>query len=136
MPRVVFVCVHNAGRSQIAEAMFNQLAPAPLRAASAGTEPAAQVNPVVAQALSEIGLDISGRTPQLLTPELLGDRPLVVTMGCGVDRRCPALLGVRVDEDWDLPDPSGQPLEVVRSLRDQIRVRVEELIRRLSHGGV
>jgi arsenate reductase len=123
---VIFACVHNAGRSQMAAAFFNQLAdPARARALSAGTTPGDHVHPEVVAVMREEGIDLSGARPQKLTTELAGQAQLLITMGCGDE--CPYLPGVRRD-DWPLDDPKGQPVERVRSIRDDIRARVEALI--------
>ena len=123
---VVFACVHNAGRSQMAAAWFNALAdPARARAISAGTQPADRVHPAVVEAMREAGIDIAAARPQLLTPELARGAALLVTMGCG--DQCPFVPGLE-KEDWPLPDPKDQPIERVRSVRDEIRRRVTELI--------
>ena len=129
MPRVViFACVHNAGRSQMAAAFFNLLAdPRQATAVSAGTEPAARVHPEVVGVMQEVGIDLSGASPTRLTTDLAAGASLLVTMGCG--EACPAVPGLR-REDWPLPDPKGQPMARVREIRDTIRVRVAELIRR------
>ena len=125
---VLFACVHNAGRSQIAAAWFNHLAdPAKARAISAGTEPGPRVHPEVAEAMNEAGIDLSGATPRKLTPELAQQVQVLVTMGCG--DKCPYVPGVRI-EDWPLQDPKGQPIERVREIRDEIRQRVTHLITR------
>jgi arsenate reductase (thioredoxin) len=128
MGRVVFACRHNAGRSQIAAALFNRDAePDRARAVSAGTTPAAQVHPEVAAVMGEIGIDLSRATPQLLTTELVGGAALLITMGCGEE--CPYLPGVEV-EDWPLEDPKGLPIERVRAIRDDIEERVTTLLQR------
>lgn len=125
--RVVFACVHNAGRSQMAAALFNRAAdPAKAVAESAGTDPGDQVHPVVAEALHEIGIDLSGVRPQRLTPELAEGAAWLVTMGCG--DRCPVVPGARRD-DWPLPDPKGQPIVEVRRIREDIAARVERFVR-------
>lgn len=127
---VLFACVHNAGRSQIAAAFFNALAdPARARAVSAGTQPAERVHPEVVAAMKEAGLDLSAAKPQKLTPELAAGARLLVTMGCG--ESCPVIPGVPV-EDWPLADPRGRSIEAVRTIRDDIRRRVEDLARRNS----
>ncbi len=126
--RVVFACVQNAGRSQMAAAFFKQLAdPTQALAVSAGTKPAAHVHPEVVRAMREEGLDLSREQPRRLTPELAKDAYLLVTMGCGEE--CPLVPGL-LREDWPLPDPEGLPAEGVRSVRDTIRARVAELIER------
>ena len=128
MKTVLFACVHNAGRSQMAAALFNQAAnPAVARAISAGTEPAAHVHPEVVIAMREAGIDLSAATPQKLTDMLAREAQVLVTMGCG--DACPFVPGARV-EDWPLQDPKGQPLDVVRSIRDDIRRRVLDLMER------
>lgn len=128
MKTVLFACVHNAGRSQMAAALFNQLAnPASAEAISAGTEPGDRVHPVVVAAMRELGLDLSAIAPQKLTDGLARRAQVLVTMGCG--DACPFVPGARI-VDWPLQDPKGQPLEVVRAIRDDIRARVEDLISR------
>ena len=127
MKRVIFACVHNAGRSQMAAALFNECAdPARAVGLSAGTEPAERVHPEVVTALREVGIDVSGAVPTRLTPDLAASASLLVTMGCGED--CPVVPGLRRD-DWPLPDPKGQPIERVREVRDEIRRRVASLVR-------
>jgi arsenate reductase len=127
---VIFACVHNAGRSQMAAAFFEALAdPRVARALSAGTEPAAHVHPVVVTAMAEVGIDLSDAMPRRLTAELATGAALLVTMGCG--EQCPVVPGL-LREDWPLPDPKGQPIPAVRAIRDEIRDRVRDLLRR--HG--
>lgn len=129
MKKVIFACTHSAGRSQMAAAFFNAAAdPQKARAVAAGTEPAQRVHPEVGAAMSEVGFDLSGARPRKLTPELAQGASLLVTMGCG--EACPYVPG-RQREDWDLPDPKGQPMERVRAIRDEIRVRVRRLLPRL-----
>ncbi len=131
MITVVFACVHNAGRSQMAAAFFNALAdPARARAVSAGTQPADRVNPVVVEAMREAGIDVSAAMPQKLTESLARQASLLVTMGCGDE--CPYVPGLRRD-DWELEDPAGQPLERVRAIREEIRQRVHTLV---THEGL
>jgi arsenate reductase len=126
MRTVIFACVHNAGRSQMAAALFNAMAdPERARAVSAGTQPGARVHPEVVAAMREIGIDLSSATPQRLTDELAGGADLLVTMGCG--DACPTLPGLRRD-DWPLADPKGQSIECVREIRDEIRLRVQGLL--------
>lgn len=128
MKTILFACVANAGRSQMAAAWFNQLAdPAKARAISAGTAPGARVHPEVIAAMREAGVDLEGIAPRQLTPEFAQQAQVLVTMGCG--DQCPFVPGARI-EDWPLQDPKGQPLETVRRIRDDIKTRVEELIRR------
>jgi len=132
MRRVIFACVHNAGRSQMAAAFFNELAdPAKARARSAGTAPADRIHPEVAAAMREEGIDLTEVRPQKLTPELAADTQMLVTMGCGDE--CPVLPGV-IRDDWPLDDPKGQPVEEVRRIRDDIRRRVNDLIAREGWG--
>jgi len=128
--RVLFVCVHNSGRSQMAEAFFNQLAKDKSVAISAGTQPAAQVNPTVAAAMLEVGIEIGSQKPKSLTLEMLESADQVITMGCGVEEVCPASLVPA--EDWELADPEGKSLEEVRQIRDQIKARVKALVKNLS----
>jgi len=126
MITVIFACVHNAGRSQMAAAYFNQLAdPARARAVSAGTSPGDRVHPAVIAVMQEIGLDLSAARPQRLTDSLARNAQLLVTMGCGEE--CPYVPGLR-REDWPLDDPKDQPIERVREIRDDIRARVSALI--------
>ena len=126
-PRVVlFACVHNAGRSQMAAAWLNHLAdPSKVRAISAGTEPAERVHPVVAEAMREVGIELGNTAPQLLTNELAAQADVLVTMGCG--EACPVVPGLRRD-DWPLPDPKRQPIERVREIREEIRARVTRFL--------
>ena len=127
-PTVLFVCVHNAGRSQMAAGWLKRLAGDRIEIRSAGSEPADRVNPVAVEAMREVGIDISGETPKILTPDSVSRADVVVTMGCG--DTCPYFPGTRY-EDWELPDPAGRPIEVVREVRDQIKVRVETLVSEL-----
>jgi arsenate reductase len=123
---VLFACIHNAGRSQMAAALFNTMAdPAKARGLSAGTRPGAAVHPEVAETMREIGIDLSSATPRLLTADLAGGVSMLITMGCGEE--CPYVPGVERD-DWALPDPKGRPLEEVRAIRDEIRRLVASLI--------
>jgi arsenate reductase len=127
---VLFACVHNAGRSQMAASLFNLLAdPAAAVAVSAGTEPGTRVHPEVLAAMNELGVDLSGALPRLLTEELAASAAFLITMGCG--ENCPVVPGA-VREDWELSDPKGRPLEEVRAIRDDIRRRVQRLVE--SHG--
>ena len=126
MNKVIFACVHNAGRSQMAAAFFNELAdPAKAVAVSAGTQPGPRVHPVVVDAMKEVGIDVSAKQPQKLTEALARDAALLVTMGCG--DACPYVPGLAVD-DWPLRDPKDQPPDVVRGVRDDIRSRVAALL--------
>ena len=124
--KVVFACVANAGRSQMAAALFNTLAnPARARAISAGTRPETAVHPEVVKVMQEVGIDLSAARPRYLSSDLTKDAHIVITMGCGDD--CPLIPGVERDE-WPLDDPKGQPAETVRRIRDEIKTRVTELI--------
>ena len=126
MKTIVFACVHNAGRSQMAAGFFNALADASqAQALSAGTKPAAAIQPPVLAAMREVGIDLSSAKPVLLTREQIAKAERVVTMGCGED--CPYVPGARF-EDWPLDDPKGQSIEDVRRIRDEIRARVEALL--------
>jgi protein-tyrosine-phosphatase len=122
---VLFVCVHNAGRSQMAAGFLHHLAADRVHVLSAGSQPADRVNPVAVAAMAEEGIDIAGETPELLTDSDVQHADVVVTMGCGEE--CPFFPGKRY-EDWVLEDPAGQSLEVVRPIRDEIRRRVERLV--------
>ncbi len=130
MKRVLFVCVHNAGRSQMAEALFNHLADGRAVAESAGSLLADRVNPIATEVMREIGIDISGATPKVITQEMVDRADLAFTMGCAIDEACPAQF-IPAD-DWGLEDPSGQPIEKVRQIRDQIETKVRELLGRLD----
>jgi arsenate reductase (thioredoxin) len=129
VPEVLFVCTHNAGRSQMAAALLNREAAGRVRVSSAGSQPASELNPAVVQAMAEIGIDISAELPKPLTAGKVQAADIVITMGCG--DACPVYPGKRY-LDWDLPDPAGLPLEQVRPIRDQISARVRELISELS----
>jgi arsenate reductase len=127
MNKVIFACVHNAGRSQMAAAWFNQLADASKAVAvSAGTQPGSRVHPEVQTAMQEVGIDLSDAKPQLLTDSLARDAQLLVTMGCG--EACPYVPGLERD-DWPLEDPKGKPIERVREIRDDVRARIEGLLK-------
>jgi protein-tyrosine-phosphatase len=125
MSTVLFVCLHNAGRSQMSAALFERAAAGRHRALSAGTTPAERVHPEVVEVMRELGIDLADRVPQLLTRELAEQADVVVTMGCGDE--CPYIPGRRY-LDWDLPDPKGQPIEQVRATRDEIAARVQALL--------
>jgi arsenate reductase len=127
-PAVLFVCVHNAGRSQMAAAYLQHLAGDRVEVRSGGTEPADQVNPVAVAVMREEGIDLVGARPRLVTPDAVQVSDMVVTMGCG--DACPYFPGTRY-EDWELDDPAGQDLETVRAIRDDIRARVEALVAEL-----
>jgi arsenate reductase len=129
MARVLFVCLHNAGRSQISRALFEREAGGLHEARAAGTAPGERVHPEVVDAMCDLDIDVSGRVPQQLTDDLAQWADVVVTMGCGDE--CPYIPGKRYI-DWDLPDPKGRPLEEVRRIRDDISRRVGDLVRELS----
>jgi protein-tyrosine-phosphatase len=126
MLKVIFACVHNAGRSQMAAAFFNELAdPQKAQALSAGTEPGERVHPEVQAVMQEVGIDLSSAKPQKLTEELAKDAQLLITMGCG--DKCPYVPGLRRD-DWPLQDPKGQHIAEVRAIRDEVKRRVQTLV--------
>ena len=127
-PSVLFVCVHNAGRSQMAAGFMNHLGKGRVEVLSAGSAPKDSINPVAVEAMAEIGIDISDNTPKILTPEAVQQSDAVITMGCG--DACPFYPGKRY-EDWVLEDPAGQGIESVRVIRDEIKVRVENLLAEL-----
>jgi arsenate reductase len=129
MKKVLFVCVHNAGRSQMAEAFFNQMAKGKAKGSSAGTQPSKKVNPVVVKAMREVGIDISRPRPKMPTLEMLEDADRVITMGCSVEKACPA--SSVPTEDWQLDDPEGKPIEQVRQIRDEVKTQVERLAKEL-----
>jgi protein-tyrosine-phosphatase len=129
MARALFVCLHNAGRSQMSAALFERVAAGRHQADSAGTTPAERVHPEVVEVMRELGIDLAERTPQLLTREAAERADVVVTMGCGDE--CPYVPGKRYI-DWDLPDPKGRPLAEVRATRDDIERRVRELVHELD----
>jgi arsenate reductase (thioredoxin) len=132
MAHVLFVCLHNAGRSQMSQALFEQAAGNEHTAASAGTAPVERVHPEVVQVMRELGIDLADRRPQLLTRELATEADIVVTMGCGDE--CPYIPGKRYI-DWDLPDPKGRPIDEVRATRDEIGRRVRALVDELNSPG-
>ena len=125
MVTVLLICVHNAGRSQIAEAFFNKLSEGRHRGISGGSNPASQVNPVAVEAMLEVGIDISGKRPKKLDKEMVLQADLAITMGCGEDA-CPVVPNEL--RDWELEDPHGKPIEEVRAIRDEIRKRITALI--------
>lgn len=127
-PSVLFVCVHNAGRSQMAAAYLHHLSGGRIEVRSAGSAPGAAVNPAAVAAMAEEGIDISANRPKVLTDEAVQDSDVVITMGCG--DACPFYPGTRY-EDWELDDPAGQGLEGVRPIRDEIKTRIQALIRDL-----
>lgn len=128
-PSVLFVCVHNAGRSQMAAGWLTYLAADRIEARSAGSAPADQINPVAVEAMREVGIDITGQQPKILTTDAVQASDVVITMGCG--DACPIFPGKRY-EDWKLDDPAGQGIEAVRAIREEIRARIEKLISELS----
>jgi len=128
-PTVLFVCVHNAGRSQMAAGFLQHLAGDRVEVLSAGSAPADQINPTAIEAMAEVGIDIAGEQPKVLTTESVQASDVVITMGCG--DACPFFPGKRY-EDWKLDDPAGQGIESVRTIRDDIRGRIEELIASLE----
>ena len=127
-PTVLFVCIHNAGRSQMAAGYMTALSKGAVTVRSGGSEPGPQINPVAIQAMAEEGIDISHEVPQLMTTEAVRDSDVVITMGCG--DVCPIFPGKRY-EDWELVDPSGKDIDEVREIRDSIKSRVESLLRDL-----
>jgi arsenate reductase len=129
MSTVLFLCRQNAGRSQISQALFEQAAGSRHKALSAGTTPAAHVHPPVIEAMQEVGIDLTHRTPKLLTRSLAEQADLVITMGCGDE--CPVVPGKRYI-DWDLTDPADQPVSTVREIRSEINTRVRDLIAQLD----
>ena len=128
-PIVLFVCVHNAGRSQIAAGFLTALSNGAVDVRSAGSMPSDQINPVAVEAMAEVGIDIASEQPKVLTDQAVQDSDVVITMGCG--DACPFYPGKRY-EDWELDDPAGQDLATVRPIRDEIKGRVEELLRSLQ----
>lgn len=132
IPTVLFVCVHNAGRSQMAAGYLQHLAGDRIDVLSAGSEPKDQINPVAVAAMAEEGIDIAGNTPKVLTVDAVRESDVVITMGCG--DACPIFPGKRY-EDWELDDPAGQGIEAVRPIRDEIRRRIESLIGELVPAG-
>jgi len=127
-PSVLFVCVHNAGRSQMAAGWVTALAGSAIEVRSAGTAPADQVNPVAVEAMAEVGIDITHQTPKVLTVDAVEVSDVVITMGCG--DTCPVLPGTSY-RDWELPDPAGQGIDAVRPIRDEIKARVQRLVAEL-----
>lgn len=128
-PVVLFICIHNAGRSQIAEALFNAYAGGRAKAVSAGTEPVAALNIAVVASMREAGYDLTGHTPKLLTEDMIDAADHVITLGCMDDPACPAVLA---EEDWGIDDPAGAPLPKVREIRDQIARKVRTLLREME----
>jgi protein-tyrosine-phosphatase len=133
MKKIIFVCVGNSGRSQMAEAFAKRLGEGIIEAESAGTRPARKLNESVIEVMSEIGYDLGDQYPKMLTLDMLKSADRVISMGCGVNTEavCPATLVPT--EDWDLEDPERRPIEKVREIRDQIMVKVQELVREIGH---
>jgi protein-tyrosine-phosphatase len=129
--KVLFVCVENAGRSQIAEGFFKKYAPAGYEAQSAGTMPTGAINPIAIQTMSEVGIDITAQTPKSITDSMIKNSTQIINMGCMDKQSCPALF---LDEvaDWAIADPKGKPIEDVRKIRDSIQQKVEELCKSLG----
>jgi arsenate reductase len=127
-PSVLFACIHNAGRSQMAQGWLRHLAGDAVEVRSAGSEPTEQINATAVEAMREVGIDITAGTPKILTVDAVRDSDVVITMGCG--DTCPVFPGKRY-EDWDLADPAGQPLDAVRQVRDEIRDRIQTLVAQL-----
>lgn len=132
MRKVLFVCTHNAGRSQMAEAFFNKMAKGRAKGISAGTQPSDKVNPLVVEAMREIGIDIRRKRPKMLTLEMMEGVDRVITMGCGTEGVCPATFVPT--EDWQLDDPERKPLGQVIQIRDEVKARVEKLLEEMGIG--
>jgi protein-tyrosine-phosphatase len=132
MKTVLFVCVHDSGRSQMAEAFFNQIAEGKAKAYSAGTQPTDKINPVVVEAMREVGIDISGNKPKALTMDMVGKADRMITMGCGAEAEAVCPASFIETEDWALEDPNGKSLGQVRKIRDEIRDRVVKLLAELG----
>lgn len=130
MKKVLFVCVHNSGRSQMAEAFFNQMAGEKALAFSAGTQPAVDINPVVVKVMREASLDLSQNKPRNLTLQIMEQADRVITMGCGAEATCPATFAQ--SEDWALEDPTDKTLDEVREIRNQIKSRVAKLVKQMT----
>ena len=131
MKKILFVCVENAGRSQMAEAFFRKYMPKGFETISAGTKPSAQVNPIVLQAMKEIGIDIENQTPKHISQQIISESEKTITMGCMDKKSCPALF-MKDILDWQIPDPKGKSIEEVRKIRDQIKTQVMILIKSLE----
>jgi arsenate reductase (thioredoxin) len=132
MKTVVFVCVHNSGRSQMAEAFFNQIMQGKAQAFSAGTQPGDSINPVVIAAMKEVGIDIGNNKPKMLTLEMVEKADRMITMGCGAEAGAVCPASFIETEDWALEDPKGQPIEQVRKIRDEIRERINKLVKEIT----
>ena len=131
MKKILFVCVENAGRSQMAEAFFRKYMPKGFEAISAGTKPSTQVNPIVLQAMKEIGIDIENQTPKHISQQIISESEKAINMGCMDKESCPALF-MKDILDWQIPDPKGKSIEEVRKIRDQIKTQVMILIKSLE----
>jgi len=131
MKTILFVCVHNSGRSQMADAFFNKLAEGKAQALSAGTQPADEVNPVVVEAMREAGINISGNKPKMLTFDMVKKADKMITMGCGAEAEAVCPASFIETEDWALEDPKGKSLEQVRKIRDEIKERVSKLVKEI-----
>ena len=131
MKKILFVCVENAGRSQMAEAFFRKYMPKGFEAISAGTKPSTQVNPIVLQAMKEIGIDIENQTPKHISQQIISESEKAINMGCMDKESCPALF-MKDILDWNIPDPKGKSIEEVRKIRDQIKTEVMILIKSLE----
>lgn len=129
--RILFVCVENAGRSQMAEAFFRKYATSRFQASSAGTKPVSKVNPVVSQAMREVGIDVENQQPKSLSADMLESSDITVNMGCMDRESCPTLF-VKDVLDWNIDDPKGKSLEEVRKIRDEIEIKVKELVKSLE----
>ena len=131
MKKILFVCVENAGRSQMAEAFFRKYLPSGFEPISAGTKPTAKINPIVTQAMKEIDIDIEKNSPQNISPQMIGDAQITVNMGCMDKESCPALF-LRNVTDWQIQDPKGKSIEEVRKIRDQIEQKIKEFVSQLQ----
>ena len=131
MKKILFVCVENAGRSQMAEAFFKKYMPQGFDAQSAGTKPSTQVNPIVSQAMKEIGIDMKNQTPKNISSQIISESVKTVNMGCMDKELCPSLF-VKDVIDWNIPDPKGKPIEEIRKIRDQIEIEVINLVKSLE----
>jgi len=129
--KILFVCVENAGRSQMAEAFFKKFMPKGFEVISAGTKPSDKVNPIVLQAMNEIGIDMKNQTPKTISQQIISESEKAVNMGCIDQESCPALF-LKDVLDWQIPDPKGKPIEQVREIRDQIKSKVMDLIKSLE----
>ncbi len=129
--KILFVCVENAGRSQMAEGFFRKYAPKGYEAISAGTKPTPEVNPIAVEAMKEIGIDLSKQEPKMLNNEIISDSTLSVNMGCMDKTECPAVF-IKNSVDWNIEDPKGKPIEKVREIRDHIELKVRQLCKTLE----